>query len=296
MARHAQRRDDARAVEDGVSGGDRLARARSSTSGGSTRTTRRNCSTSSRSAITRCGTSSSTRPLEGFVYAVTPFNFTSIAANLPTAPALMGNTVVWKPASSAMFSAHYLMQLFEEAGLAAWRHQLRRRRCRDDLERAALRTRSRRRPLHRQHRSLQQHVEDDRRCRVHVSLVSAHRRRNRRQETSSWRMHPPTRRRWRSAIVRGGFEFQGQKCSAASRVYVPKSLWNDVRDRRRRDDRRHQDGRHRRLPQLHGRGHRRARIRPDQRDTSTYCERTGRRSWRAADATSSTRLFHPARR
>ena len=56
------------------------------------------------------------RPLEGFVYAVTPFNFTSIAANLPTAPALMGNTIVWKPASSAMFSAHYLMQLFEEAG------------------------------------------------------------------------------------------------------------------------------------------------------------------------------------
>ncbi len=56
------------------------------------------------------------RPLEGFVYAITPFNFTSIAANLPTAPALMGNTVVWKPASSAMFSAHYLMQLFEAAG------------------------------------------------------------------------------------------------------------------------------------------------------------------------------------
>src|SRR5216684_2102686 len=57
------------------------------------------------------------RPLEGFVYAVTPFNFTSIAANLPTAPALLGNTVVWKPAASAMFSAHYLMQLLEEAGI-----------------------------------------------------------------------------------------------------------------------------------------------------------------------------------
>src|ERR1051325_8304006 len=57
------------------------------------------------------------RPLEGFVYAVTPFNFTSIAGNLPTAPALMGNTVIWKPASSAMLSAYYLMRLFEEAGL-----------------------------------------------------------------------------------------------------------------------------------------------------------------------------------
>src|SRR5687767_9457615 len=57
------------------------------------------------------------RALEGFVYAVTPFNFTSIAGNLPTAPALMGNTVVWKPASSAMLSAYYIMKLLEEAGL-----------------------------------------------------------------------------------------------------------------------------------------------------------------------------------
>src|SRR2546421_875516 len=57
------------------------------------------------------------RPLEGFVFAVTPFNFTSIAGNLPTAAALMGNTVVWKPASTAAVSAHFLMQLFEEAGL-----------------------------------------------------------------------------------------------------------------------------------------------------------------------------------
>lgn len=57
------------------------------------------------------------RPLEGFVYAVTPFNFTAIAANLPSAPALMGNTVVWKPAGTAMYSAHFVMQLLREAGL-----------------------------------------------------------------------------------------------------------------------------------------------------------------------------------
>src|SRR5262249_29175301 len=57
------------------------------------------------------------RPLEGFVFAVTPFNFTSIAGNLPTAPALMGNTVVWKPASSAIYSAAAIMELLEEAGL-----------------------------------------------------------------------------------------------------------------------------------------------------------------------------------
>ena len=57
------------------------------------------------------------RPLEGFVYAVTPFNFTAIAGNLPTAPALMGNTVVWKPAPTQQFAAHFLMRLLEEAGL-----------------------------------------------------------------------------------------------------------------------------------------------------------------------------------
>src|SRR5206468_4528949 len=57
------------------------------------------------------------RPLEGFVFAVTPFNFTSIGANLPTAPALMGNTVVWKPAGSAVLSAHYIMEILREAGL-----------------------------------------------------------------------------------------------------------------------------------------------------------------------------------
>ena len=57
------------------------------------------------------------RPLEGFVFAVTPFNFTAIGANLPSSAALMGNTVVWKPASTAAFSAHWVMKLFEEAGL-----------------------------------------------------------------------------------------------------------------------------------------------------------------------------------
>src|SRR5881628_3252944 len=57
------------------------------------------------------------RPLEGFVFAVTPFNFTAIGGNLPTSPALMGNTVVWKPASTAAYSAHFVMKLLQEAGL-----------------------------------------------------------------------------------------------------------------------------------------------------------------------------------
>ena len=121
------------------------------------------------------------RALEGFVYAVTPFNFTSIAANLPTAPALMGNTVVWKPASSAMFSAHYLMQLLEEAGLppgvinfvagdAAMISKV--LLSHRDLAGVHFTGSTER---------LQRHVEDDRRLDGELPIVSADRRRNRRQ-------------------------------------------------------------------------------------------------------------------
>ena len=77
------------------------------------------------------------RPLEGFVFAVTPFNFTAIGGNLPTAPALMGNTVVWKPASTAAYSAHFLMQLLQEAGLPDGRDQPRLRLRRRDRRRRA---------------------------------------------------------------------------------------------------------------------------------------------------------------
>ena len=81
------------------------------------RTSRGHLRASSRCRRPRCGTSIDYRPLEGFVYAVSPFNFTAIGGNLPTAPALMGNTVVWKPAATAMLGAYYAMQLLEEAGL-----------------------------------------------------------------------------------------------------------------------------------------------------------------------------------
>ena len=91
--------------------------------------------TSSRSATTRCGTSSTTAPLEGFVYAVTPFNFTSIAGNLPTAPALMGNTVIWKPASSGDALGVLPDEAARGGRAAAGRDQLRARRSGDDLER-----------------------------------------------------------------------------------------------------------------------------------------------------------------
>jgi 1-pyrroline-5-carboxylate dehydrogenase len=170
------------------------------------------------------------RPLEGFVYAVTPFNFTSIAANLPTAPALLGNTVVWKPASSAMFSAHYLMQLLEEAGLPPGVINF----VAGD---AAM-------------------ISDV--LLTHRELAGVHFTGSTEVFNHIWRTIGTSAASYRSyprivgetggkdfviahpsadpvalavAIVRGGFEFQGQKCSAVSRVYVPRSLWNEVRDR-----------------------------------------------------------------
>ncbi len=170
------------------------------------------------------------RPLEGFVYAVTPFNFTSIAGNLPTAPALMGNTVVWKPASSAMLSAYYLMRLLEDAGLPPGVINF----VPGDAQAISA--------VALEHRDL---------AGVHFTGSTA-------VFNTMWQTIGSNMGRYRSyprivgetggkdfivahasadaqalavAIVRGGFEYQGQKCSAASRVYVPHSLWPDVRDR-----------------------------------------------------------------
>jgi 1-pyrroline-5-carboxylate dehydrogenase len=169
------------------------------------------------------------RPLEGFVYAVTPFNFTSIAGNLPTAPALMGNAVLWKPAASAMLSAYYLMKLLEEAGLppgvinfvpgdAA------------QISNVAL---------------------------THRDFTGLHFTGSTAVFNSMWQTIGTSMSRYANyprivgetggkdfivahpsadpqalavAIARGGFEYQGQKCSAASRVYVPRSLWKEVRE------------------------------------------------------------------
>jgi 1-pyrroline-5-carboxylate dehydrogenase len=169
------------------------------------------------------------RPLEGFVYAVTPFNFTAIGGNLPTAPALMGNAVLWKPAGTAIVSAYYTLKLLEEAGLppgvinfvpgdAAM------------ISDVAL-----------SHRDL---------AGLHFTGSTA-------VFNSMWKTIGGNMSNYRSyprivgetggkdfivahasadpaavavAIARGGFEYQGQKCSAASRVYVPKSIWNEVRD------------------------------------------------------------------
>jgi len=170
------------------------------------------------------------RALEGFVYAVTPFNFTSIAANLPTAPALMGNTVVWKPASSAMFSAHYIMQLLEEAGLppgvinflpgdaAMISHALLSHR-----ELAGV------------HFTGSTEVFNDMWKTIGASMSNYRSYPRIVGETGGKDFvvaHPSADAAALAvAIVRGGYEFQGQKCSAVSRIYIPRSLWNDLRDR-----------------------------------------------------------------
>jgi 1-pyrroline-5-carboxylate dehydrogenase len=170
------------------------------------------------------------RPLEGFIYAVTPFNFTAIGGNLPTAPALMGNTVVWKPASTAMLSAYYIMKLLEEAGLPPGVISFVPGDA-SDISDVLL---------------------------SHRDLAGVHFTGSTNVFNSMWKTIGANMSRYASyprivgetggkdfivahpsadaealavAIVRGGYEYQGQKCSAASRVYVPRSLWGEVRDR-----------------------------------------------------------------
>jgi len=170
------------------------------------------------------------RPLEGFVYAVTPFNFTSIGGNLPTAPALMGNTVVWKPASSAMFSAYYIVRLLEAAGLppgvinfvpgdAAQISSI----VLDSPHLAGVHFTGSTVVFN----SMWKRVGENAGTYTgYPRLVG---------ETGGKDFivaHPSADpQELAVAMARGAFEYQGQKCSAASRVYVPKSMWSDVRDR-----------------------------------------------------------------
>ncbi len=170
------------------------------------------------------------RPLEGFVLAVTPFNFTSIAANLPTAPALMGNTVVWKPASSAVYSAWQIVKLLEAAGLppgvvnfvpgpgrAVGDPAL----ASPDL--AGLHFTGSTQVFQGMWRTVGENLE---RYRGYPRLVG---------ETGGKDfvfVHPSADVDAAAvALVRGAFEYQGQKCSAVSRAYVPESLWPQLRDR-----------------------------------------------------------------
>jgi 1-pyrroline-5-carboxylate dehydrogenase len=169
------------------------------------------------------------RPLEGFVLAITPFNFTSIAGNLPTAPALLGNVVVWKPSPTQQLSAHYTMRLLEAAGLPPGVINL----VTGDgqaVSRVAL---------------------------THPDLAGIHFTGSTATFQHLWRTVGENITRYRNyprvvgetggkdfvivhpsadpatitpTLIRGAFEYQGQKCSAASRAYLPESLWNRIKD------------------------------------------------------------------
>jgi 1-pyrroline-5-carboxylate dehydrogenase len=170
------------------------------------------------------------RPLEGFVYAITPFNFTAIAGNLPTAPAIMGNTVVWKPAHATTYTAHYIMRLLKTAGLP------------DGVINMVTGDPA----------AITKAVLD------HPDLGGVHFTGSTGVFQSMWTTVGANISRYKSyprlvgetggkdfviahpsadvdalaaALVRGAFEFQGQKCSAASRAYIPSSLWPKVKTR-----------------------------------------------------------------
>ncbi|MFI6450451.1 L-glutamate gamma-semialdehyde dehydrogenase [Streptosporangium amethystogenes] len=169
------------------------------------------------------------RPLEGFVLAITPFNFTAIAGNLPSAPALMGNVVVWKPSPTQQFAAHFTMRLLEEAGLPPGVINMVTGNGAAVSEVATT------------HPDLAGiHFTGSTATFQHLwSTVGAN--------ITSYRSYPrlvgetggkdfvlahPSADPGvlTTALVRGAFEYQGQKCSAASRAYVPRSVWSVIRD------------------------------------------------------------------
>ena len=174
------------------------------------------------------------RPLEGFVFAISPFNFTAIGANISTSPALMGNTVLWKPASTQALSAWYTLRLLEEAGLPPGVINL------VFGPGAAIGDAA---------------LESPELAGVHFTGSTA-------VFQSIWRTIGNGIDRYRNyprivgetggkdfiiahpsadpdavatAIVRGSFEYQGQKCSASSRLYIPSNLWGEVRESLERD-------------------------------------------------------------
>jgi 1-pyrroline-5-carboxylate dehydrogenase len=169
------------------------------------------------------------RPLEGFVLAITPFNFTAIAGNLSTAPALMGNTVVWKPAVTQQLSAHCTMQLLGAAGLppgvinmVTGTGQAVSEVAIPDPDLAGIHFTGSTATFGHLWDSVARNL---RAYRAYPRLVG---------ETGGKDFvvaHPSADLdTLRTALVRGAFEYQGQKCSAASRAYVPRSLWTKLRD------------------------------------------------------------------
>ncbi len=169
------------------------------------------------------------RALEGFVFAITPFNFSSIAGNLPTAPALMGNTVLWKPASSAVYSAHHILEVLQEAGLPpgvinfvpgsggeVGDPVL------DSPRLAGVHFTGSTDVFHGIWKRVGENIA---KYANYPRLVG---------ETGGKDfifVHPSAEPKAAvAALVRGAFEYQGQKCSAASRAYIPKSLWKRMKE------------------------------------------------------------------
>ena len=170
------------------------------------------------------------RPLEGFIFAITPFNFTSIAANLPSAPALLGNVALWKPASSAVLPCYYLMKMLEEAGLPAGvinfipgsggkvgNPVL------SNLNLAGIHFTGSTATFHHIWKTIGTNIDKYKTyprivgetggkdfCLAHESVDT--------DELAT-------------AMIRGAFEFQGQKCSAMSRAYIPSTIWGDVKEK-----------------------------------------------------------------
>ncbi len=169
------------------------------------------------------------RPLEGFVYAITPFNFTAIAGNLPTSTALMGNVVVWKPAATQVFSANLLMQIFKEAGLPNGVINM----VMGDssmISDVLLSNKN----LAGVHFTGSTEVFNSIWAKIGNNM-SAYKSYPRIVGETGGKdfiiAHPSANvKQLVTGIARGAFEFQGQKCSAASRGYVPRSLWNDVKN------------------------------------------------------------------
>ena len=168
------------------------------------------------------------RPLEGFVFALTPFNFTAIAGNLPSAPAMLGNTVVWKPAESQIYSANVLMEVFREAGVpdgvinliyvdgpkagdVVFKHP----------EFAGIHFTGSTTVFQIIWKAIGENISNYKSYPRIVGetggkdFIMAH--------------HSAHAKALATAITRGAFEYQGQKCSAASRAYVPANLWEEVK-------------------------------------------------------------------
>ena len=170
------------------------------------------------------------RPLEGFVFAVSPFNFTSIAGNLASAPAMLGNTVLWKPASSSVLSGYYLMELYKEAGLPDGvinfipsKGSVVGKEVFSHKDFAGVHFTGSTATFKTMWKQIANNIDN------YVSyprivgetggkdFIFVHKSANVQNVAVN--------------ILRGAYEYQGQKCSAASRAYIPKSLWNDIKTR-----------------------------------------------------------------